>query len=489
MHGRRAAAKAPWEHSEAWAGEAADDWWSSATWADNHSQRQEPKWHQDGRAARRTAGKASRGGSWASDAAAVGWDQRKAQQEEKDLGQEVVRLSQAAQSKFNQLSSDGKQIWETLTVCIGNILIQGLGHFERELRDELRDAFAETYSGSEVHLKRESGSQWVVTINVPGQRARHVYYASVRSEMLGDSAKGRAILKQLKDSAREVKDVLLGNNAECLRDLCNGTRTRDDFLKQVRRRQPVGPPAGRPLVRPEGGPCCHVCGLSLRTNLLGGRHCCRIVATFQCCGRWTSQRARYDANEERVMGQKCQRCQEWGEVVEWELSDDQTGTSAGGDETREHLSNLCEACDRYGNCTGVFYDPFIMTLAVQNVLPGRKVHWETDGRGEVWTTQVEGCVLALQPHVHQGPSERLPAAPPQLHGGTPASTLSSHPTSFHVAQPAQHLRATLKPPTPVLRPAMPQTKVSTVRAPASHPPLPSHGQTQPAPNQGMCSLM
>ena len=65
------------------------------------------------------------------------------------------------------------------------------------------------------------------------------------------------------------------------------------------------------------------------------------------------------------------------------------------------MSHLCEACDRYGNCMGAFFDPLMMTFAVRLYTKASAVLWEPDEAEELWTTQVEGCVLVLQPHVHQ----------------------------------------------------------------------------------------
>jgi len=40
-----------------------------------------------------------------------------------------------------------------------------------------------------------------------------------------------------------------------------------------------------------------------------------------------------------------------------------------------HQSELCDACREFGNCTGVFYDPFILTTALQ-IVSGSDVTWK-----------------------------------------------------------------------------------------------------------------
>lgn len=332
------------------------------------------------------------GGADASWAGPETWAEEESETD--NVAQEVLQLSHAAQSKRAQLPEDGQVIWSTLNLCIENVLYEGSGHFEVALREELNDAFHDAV----VEIKRESGAQWLVTVTRRGRRSQ--YYASVRSEMLGDSSKGRAIMNQLKDSARKVKSGLLHNKAEWLRSLLDGTTTEEDFFEELARQEEegYGHAAPHPQLQDADGPRCHACGLSRRSNLLGGKHYCRIWATFRCCGRWTSQRARYDADEERIMEQRCQRCQRSGTVEAWDFA---TFASGDADERRAHMSDLCEACDRYGNCTGAFYDPFMMTLAVKSFLGESCVHWEQDELQELWTTEVEGCVLVLQPHVHQ----------------------------------------------------------------------------------------
>lgn len=376
----------------------------------------------------------------------------------------VASLSSNAQRKFCQLPAEGRRIWETLKTCIDSVLSRGVGHFERDFQNELAVIFA----GAQVDLKRESGSQWVVTVTSHARSA--TYYASVRSEILGDTTQGRAILNELKDSAREVKCVLLGNRAEWLHGLVNRTKTPNAFFERVRQQQELVLPAHGPQQQNGGGPLCNVCRLSQRTNLLGGRHSCRVVATFQCCDRWTSQVARYDVGQERVIGQKCKRCQEWGHVVKWYVAKD-TVRSDFGYETRAHLSHLCEACDRFGSCTGAFLDPYMTTLAV-NYLVDRPVNWEPDKHREVWTTEVNGAVLALLPHVHQG----LGAAsyPP----------VATWPPS-HVVQ--RQYEATLLRQAAAARPTVPQLR-SFQPPPAPRAPAPQWSMPEARAREDSCSL-
>jgi len=142
---------------------------------------------------------------------------------------------------------------------------------------------------------------------------------------------------------------------------------------------------------------CLVCWKSLSSNLLGGKHHCLVVAEFKCCGKWTSQRARYEPNEERVMGQRCERCREFGSVVSWQLCDD--APASFNEEARPHRSHLCEACDRYGDCTGAFFDPFTMSMAISMYTGLDGVPWQRYHGADIWSAEVSGSNVLLQPHV------------------------------------------------------------------------------------------
>lgn len=312
-----------------------------------------------------------------------------------DVEQELEDRRWEVQEKLKTLGPDGRLIWKTLKVCIAGVLSEGSGHFERAFGDELEDAIAEQRPGASVAIARQSGAQWLVSITNRGRCTQ--YYASVRSETLGDFSEGHKVLNGLRDSARRVKGLLLQERASWLHALVNGERSEWEFLHACKYFDPSA--RSRIEERVIDSRTCHVCHRSLQQDHLGGQHHCRIVASFSCCGRWTSQRARYILHEDRVMGQKCQTCGKWGTPISWQLSTDSPGSGVPGD--RAHLSHLCEACDRYGNCMGVFVDPFMLNLAVRSETGQRSVNWVQDKSRELWTTKMKGCVLVLVPHVHQ----------------------------------------------------------------------------------------
>ncbi|CAE7567044.1 unnamed protein product [Symbiodinium natans] len=113
----------------------------------------------------------------------------------------------------------------------------------------------------------------------------------------------------------------------------------------------------------KGGGRCPVCKKSLSEDRLSGKHMCKIVATFHCCGKWTSHSGRHNLEEGRVMGQRCKQCGEYGTPSEKFMLAD--GFSGDGFEKKPHRGDLCEACERYGNCRGVFSNPFEISMAMQ----------------------------------------------------------------------------------------------------------------------------
>jgi len=311
-----------------------------------------------------------------------------------DLATDLRSRTAQAHETFSALPHDGKTIWKALVESIDSSIQLGEVHFERALREEL-----ETLLG-DVQLQRQAGSQWTVTVG------RSTFYASVRSEVVGFGDDATNLLAELKQAARRVRSTLLSDGASWLRELCNVqgdgqrfTAVREEFLEHchdVMDNGGKGSGGGHGFNNPDGGPVCHVCGKPLSTDLLGGRHHCRVVAQFRCCGKWTSQRARYDPVEERVMGQRCERCRQFGAIVTWQVYDD---ASHSYDERQPHRSHLCEACDRYGNCGGAFFDPFMMSMAIRMYTGLAEVQWQRHRGEDLWSAEVNGSNVVLQPHV------------------------------------------------------------------------------------------
>mmetsp|Transcript_142403 Transcript_142403/g.262456 ORF Transcript_142403/g.262456 Transcript_142403/m.262456 type:complete len:414 (-) Transcript_142403:192-1433(-) len=301
-----------------------------------------------------------------------------------------------AQQVYKQLPKVGRTLWKAMKVCIENTLSAGVVHFERALRDELEIGF------EDFNMERQSGSQWVVTIK-EGPRSI-VCHASVRSEVLGSPNQNSSLLFELKRAARVVKNTLLDDGASWLHDLTNSLYTREEFLNQVLERQWDEENSSRSRKGKGKGveddpeyDRCSICNKSLSQDRLGGKHMCKIIASFKCCSAWTSHSGRYNVEEDRVMGQRCQRCGSQGVALDnWQLAKDEPSA---GDIERPHRSELCEACDLYGNCRGAFFNPFEMAVAVESIL-GNPPQWELNAGGNLWTTEVRNEVVVLQPHVH-----------------------------------------------------------------------------------------
>eukprot|EP00930_Biecheleria_cincta_P037821 TRINITY_DN25996_c0_g1_i1.p1 TRINITY_DN25996_c0_g1~~TRINITY_DN25996_c0_g1_i1.p1 ORF type:complete len:424 (+),score=67.26 TRINITY_DN25996_c0_g1_i1:49-1320(+) len=306
----------------------------------------------------------------------------------------LEHMANMANDVYKNLPHGGRQVWKALNTCIQSTIRAGVVHFERSLRAELEVQLGD------VELERQAGSQWLVTIRGAGRPT--VCYASVRSEVLG--ARGAELLAELKQTARLVKNTLLDQGASWLRDLADAVSTRKEFLDEVRElretdggRRSKGKGKGADAVE-DRVDCerCPICKKGLTQDRLGGKHMCRIIASFKCCSKWTSHAGRYNLEEQRVMGQRCKRCgQEGLPLDDWQLA----GEMAFGGDEKPHRSELCEACDRYGNCRGAFFDPFQISMAVETIT-GQPANWQAHARGHIWTTHIQNEIIVLQPHVH-----------------------------------------------------------------------------------------
>jgi len=317
------------------------------------------------------------------------------------VDQELAAMAAKANEVYKQLPSQGKQLWKLLKTCIQNTLGGGVVHFERALRDELQDHFDEMWD-----LKRQSGSQWVVSVTEGPRQATH--HVSVRSEVLagGKVGSGGGLLAKLKHAARSVKNVLLQDGASWLRELADPEACSEDqegFLEEVLDHMENDEAAygtDRRLQdrssNDESGDICPICKKSVKLDRLGGKHMCKIIVTFRCCSKWTSHAGRYNPEEKRVMGQRCQRCNAMGVAAsDWKLAKD----SMVGDVEKPHRSELCESCDLYGNCRASFSDPFQMTMAIR-AHTQEAVVWRGHSSGNLWMTTVGDQMVVLQPHVH-----------------------------------------------------------------------------------------
>jgi len=146
---------------------------------------------------------------------------------------------------------------------------------------------------------------------------------------------------------------------------------------------------------------CHFCKKSESSARLAGKHRCHVTATFRCSecrGQWSSVQARFNPEEERVLGQKCKACQQSGDLVRWDFSDvPDGGNKENENERKPHRSDLCEACGSFGNCQGAFFEPFIMSSAIMLLTKQCGTHWAASG--DVLVANAGFYSVAMLPHI------------------------------------------------------------------------------------------
>merc|ERR1719443_2319784 len=268
-------------------------------------------------------------------------------------------------------------------------------HFESQLREQISAQL-----GAGIELERMKSGQWKAS----GGAAHRGFVLSVRTEVLGASpAENVEFLAKLKDTARAVRTTLLSDGADWMRRLSKGA-SQGQFLAACSSLGTEHSGERRARARAyddddDDGDCCEFCQLPLNSALLGGRHMCHIKCTFRCpeCrGQWSSVQARFDPAEERVLGQKCQACQQFGDELQWWFSDAPAAASEAR-ERKPHRQELCEACDRFGNCKGAFFEPFVMSsgIALHAGRPGTQ--WVA--HGSVLVANAGPFSVAMLPHV------------------------------------------------------------------------------------------
>ena len=236
-------------------------------------------------------------------------------------------------------------------------------------------------------LERVASGQWSCSL------AGRDFLVSLRTEVLADGQEANDFLARLKQEARRVRGTLFEHGAWWMKSLVQGLASKEDFLKQCRVAWPQGC-AG--LSRSSGREdACEWCGCSKASSHLAGSHLCRVMAQFcceSCSSKWWSVQARFDPQQERVLGQKCKFCELHGLVLAWCFSEPQDVLNSG---TKYHRSDLCEACGRFGNCQGAFFEPFIMSAAIE--LLARKPWWYTSGGALL--AQAGPFFVTMLPHV------------------------------------------------------------------------------------------
>jgi len=275
---------------------------------------------------------------------------------------------------------------------------RNVAHFESALQQRLSSSI-----DGDIKLERISSGQWRCSCS--GSEC----VMSVRTEVLGASLnESFEFLSELKRQARAVRTTLLTDSAAWMRSLSKGV-DKGRFLNACRQAGPqsdIGGPGPRHHAQGWSDAVCVFCDKPIDSAHLGGKHRCHVTAAFRCpscLGQWSSMQARFDPSEERVLGQKCQHCQSFGDVLRWQFSDLPASNNEGV-ERKPHRSDLCEACDTFGNCQGAFFEPFIMSSAIELNTQMSEAKWARSG--DVCVANAGRYVVAMLPHVFSGMAGR-----------------------------------------------------------------------------------
>jgi len=286
-------------------------------------------------------------------------------------------------------------------------------HFEKDFHESLSTLFSDAW---DIRARQiGSWNQWEVQVDDGPPM-----YCSVRLEVLSDDPQ---FLRDIKSKAKIVKDTLLEDNAHWKRNLSpeNGAfnwEKLSQFEKECAYRSQQGS-AGSGVALPkrnnnmwvEPKTFCEVCGKSKDDDQLSGIHMCVVFATFHCpeCRySWTSYHGRLRPDHETLMGQQCSRCNGQGVSKDWRVvSNEGPNQNGSGNRAQHgmHQSELCDACQQFGNCMGVFYDPFVLTTAL-SLVSGQYVQWKpfSEEMPELLVAdigpQLRDLQVCLQPHVY-----------------------------------------------------------------------------------------
>jgi hypothetical protein len=231
-------------------------------------------------------------------------------------------------------------------------------------------------------IARQSGSwnQWEVKVNDGPAMC-----CCVRLEVLSDDP---TIIQDIRSKAKIVKDTLLEDNAKWKRLLWQegGGFPRNPlslFKKECASRLGMEPGFGKGNSNRPSNTLVHKGengqsggGAGEMSHILSKR----VVATF-CCEKcrhsWTSHHARLRPDGETIMCQSCSKCSADGKAKDWRMNEDIPMDFAGSKKQQGmHQDDLCGACREFGNCMGVSYDPFILTIAI-SLMSRQNVQWKS----------------------------------------------------------------------------------------------------------------
>jgi len=263
-------------------------------------------------------------------------------------------------------------------------------HFESAFRKQLEESI-----GGGVELERIASGQWRCSCG------GDAFIVSIRTEVLGTSpTEAFELLSELKCQARTVRSMLLGDSAQWMRKLSKGCDKREFLSACSHAPGEWGNAAGLQRAGLDwDADMCNFCEKPERSAQLAGKHKCHVTATYQCpeCrSQWSSVQARFSPEEERVLGQKCQSCQQPGKVLRWNFSDVHEG-QGGERERKPHRSDLCEACGSFGNCQGAFFEPFIMSSAIALLTKQSGTRWAPSG--DILVANAGLHSVAMLPHI------------------------------------------------------------------------------------------
>ena len=261
-------------------------------------------------------------------------------------------------------------------------------HFESTLRKH-----HESLHVGFISMDRLASGQWKCCCSGSD------FLVSLRTEVLADDVEASDFLFGLKQEARRVRSTLLQDNAHWMKCLGRNQSNKTTFLRECwAARSQSQETHGAHICDDDED--CEWCGCSKKSAQLAGRHHCKVTAQFccsECSSKWSSVLARFDPREERVLGQKCKSCEVHGVLEKWRFSEAAIDPKPGS-ERKPHRSDLCEACYRFGNCQGAFFEPFIMSSAIEMTTRQHKTQWYRSGNALV-AEAGNRFHVAMLPHV------------------------------------------------------------------------------------------